>query len=75
MIQHKIKLTAADVKDFVAAASKSSYDIDIMYNRYYVDAKSIHGVLGLDLTKVLTVKCHGYDPAFESYIARFALAC
>lgn len=75
MIQHKIKLTAADVKDFVAAASKSSYDIDIMYNRYYVDAKSILGVLGLDLTKVLTVKCHGYDPVFESYIARFALAC
>ena len=75
MIQHKIKLTAADVKDFVAAASKSSYDIDIMYNRYYVDAKSILGVLGLDLTKVLTVKCHGYDPAFESYITRYSLAC
>ena len=73
MIQHKIKLTAADVKDFVAAASKSSYDIDIMYNRYYVDAKSILGVFGLDLTKPLTVEYRGYDQGFEQYLKGLAV--
>lgn len=74
-MQHKIMLRPEEVKDFVAAASKSEYDIDIFYNRYIVDAKSILGVLGLDLRRELTVRVHGYDSEFESYISRFALAC
>ncbi len=74
MITHKIMLRPEEVKDFVAAAGRSSYDIDIYYNRYVVDAKSILGVLGLDLRKVLTVAINGYDSEFESYIAKFAIA-
>ena len=74
-MQHKIMLRSEEVKEFVAAASKSVCDIDIFYNRYIVDAKSILGVLGLDLRRVLTVKIHGYDPEFENYLNRFAIAC
>lgn len=74
-MQHKIMLRPEEVKEFVAAASKSSCDIDIFYNRYVVDAKSILGVLGLDLRKVLTVVVNGYDPDFEAYIGKFAIAC
>ncbi len=74
MITHKIMLRPEEVKDFVAAAGKSDFDIDIFYNRYVVDAKSILGVLGLDLRKVLTVTVNGYDPEFESFISRFAIA-
>ncbi len=74
MMTHKIMLRPEEVKDFVAAASKSSFDIDIYYNHYTVDAKSILGVLGLDLKSILTVEINGYDPEFESYIARFAIA-
>lgn len=75
MIQHKIKLRPDEVKDFVAAACKTSIYIDVNYNRYTVDAKSILGVLGLDLTQVLTVTCHGYDASFEKYVRRFSIAC
>lgn len=75
MIQHNIMLRPEEVKEFVAAACKSDLDIDICYNRYTVDAKSILGVLGLDLTKVLTVTCNGYDVEFEKYLKHFSIAC
>jgi len=74
MRTHKIKLRLDEVNEFVSAASKCDFDIDISYNSVVVDAKSIVGVLGLDLSKVLTVSCNGYDPEFEKYMNRFALA-
>ncbi len=74
VMTHKIMLRPEEVKDFVAAAGKSAYDIDIYYNSYVVDAKSILGVLGLDLHKLLTVTINGYDPEFEKYIAKFVIA-
>ena len=75
MIQHKIKLRPDEVKSFVAAACRCNIDIDICYNSYVVDAKSILGVLGLDLNQALTVTCHGYDADFEQYLNGLALAC
>ena len=44
-MQHKIKLRPNEVKDFVSAASKCAFDVDISYNSFIVDAKSIIGVL------------------------------
>lgn len=75
MMQRKIRLRLDEVKDFVAAASKCDFDIDIAYNRFVVDAKSIVGVLGLDLNQILTISYNGYNPEFEKYMARFAIAC
>ncbi len=72
---HKIKMRPDEVRAFVAAASKCSFDIDISYNRYTVDAKSIVGVLGLDFSQVLTVTYNGYDNEFENYLKGFAIAC
>ena len=69
--QYRIMLRPDEVKDFVRAASKCDFDIDISYNRYVVDAKSILGVLGLDLRRILTVLCHGYSEEFDGYVRRF----
>lgn len=45
MMSQKIKLSAPeDVKEFVKAANKCDFDIDISYNRVLVDAKSILGI-------------------------------
>lgn len=74
MRTHRIKLRLDEVRDFVAAATKCDFDIDIAYNSYTIDAKSIVGVLGLDLNRVLTVSYNGYDPVFEEYMKRFAIA-
>ena len=58
----------------MTAASRCDFDIDVFYNRFTVDAKSIVGVLGLDLNQILTVAYNGYDPDFEKVINRLALA-
>ncbi|WP_337405695.1 HPr family phosphocarrier protein [Suilimivivens sp.] len=75
MRTHKIRLRVDEVKDFVAAATRCDFDIDISYNRFVVDAKSIVGVLGLDLNQILTVSYNGYDEEFAEYLNHFALAC
>ncbi len=75
MMRRRIKLSLDEVKAFVTAASKCDFDIDVSYNRFIVDAKSIIGVLGLDLTRPLTVSYNGYDPEFEKMMNHLALAC
>ncbi len=75
MTQKKIYLRFDEVNEFVRRATQCNFDIDISYNRYVVDAKSILGVLGLDFRKELTVTCHGFDPDFERFLGKFAMAC
>lgn len=74
VMQHKIKLRPNEVKDFVSAASKCAFDVDISYNSFIVDAKSIIGVLGLNFNQILTVAYNGYDADFERYLGKFAVA-
>ena len=69
MKQKRIILpTVEEAKKFVAAASRCDFDIDVFYNRVTIDAKSILGVLSLDLTRVLTVQFNGTDEVFEEYL-------
>lgn len=75
MKERKIMLRQDEVREFVNRASRCDFDIDISYNRYVVDAKSILGVLGLDFRQVLTVRCNGYDADFDQYLGNFAMAC
>lgn len=73
MKQFKIMLpTVAEAKEFVTAASKCAFDVDVHYNRVIIDAKSILGVLSLDLAKILTVELHGDDEKFEEFLAKKA---
>ena len=75
MTQRKIKLNATEeVQEFVNAATKCDFDIDIYYNRFLIDAKSILGILSMDLTKVLTVECHGESKEFDRTLKKFAVA-
>ena len=75
MMSQKIKLSAPeDVKEFVKAANKCDIDIDISYNRVLVDAKSILGIFSIDLTRILTVHCHGESQEFNQAVQKFAVA-
>ena len=69
-----IMLRPNQVQDFVNAATKRDFDVDIYYNRYVVDAKSILGVFGLDLTQTLTVEYRGYNSEFENFLQTLAIA-
>ncbi len=72
MKERKIMLRYDEAKEFVRVASKCDFDIDVAYNRYSIDAKSILGVLGLDFRQILTVSYNGYNQEFEDYINKFA---
>ena len=74
MKETRIRLNMDDVHDFVKAATKCDFDIDVRYNRFLVDAKSILGVLSMDLTQVLTVQCHGESKEFNRTLQKFAIA-
>ena len=43
-------------------------------NTIIIDAKSILGVLSMDLTRELTVRCYGESKRFNEVIAKFAVA-
>lgn len=75
MVERHIRLNETeDVKEFVNEAAKCDFDIDISYNRIIIDAKSILGVLSMDLTRVLTVQCHGESKEFNRTLQKFAVA-
>ena len=75
MNKMKIRLNAtADVQEFVRAAEKCDFDIDIQYDSTIVDAKSILGILSMDLTKILTVQAYGRNKEFENTLKKFAVA-
>ena len=69
-----IKMTPDEVKDFVNKASQCDFDIDIFYNHFIIDAKSILGVMGLDFNSTLTVKYAGDNHEFESYVNTLCVA-
>ena len=72
MNKREIRLSKETVSDFVNAANKCDFDIDIFYNRIVIVAKSILGVLSLDLTRELTVSMNGEDAEFEAYLDKLA---
>ena len=74
MKQKRILLpTIDDAKMFVAAATQCDFDIDVYYNRVVIDAKSILGVLSLDLRNVLTVQYDGENETFEAFLEKMAV--
>jgi hypothetical protein len=75
-MQAKIYLSPSMIKDFIRVTSKCDFDIDIAsYNKYFVDAKSIVGVLGLDMTHSLTLVYNGYNEELEEFIMSHRVAC
>ena len=59
-----VKLPLAEhVKTFVNVVSKYPYDMDLRAGRYVVDAKSILGILSLDLAKPIAMEIYCDDCA------------
>ena len=72
-MEQQINLYEKSAQEFVSAASKCNFDIDVFYNRIIIDAKSILGLLSLDLTQTLTVKCYGEDEKFKQVLSKYAV--
>lgn len=74
-VEAKVQFTNTDdVEEFVKAAGKCDFDIDILYQHVYIDAKSFLGILGLGLCRELTVKYFGQNADFEKTLQHYAVA-
>ena len=63
------------VKDFVREVSKFETDIDLVSSRFIVDAKSLMGILSLDLTKPIEVRIlNKQDERLINTIEKYAVA-
>ncbi len=71
----KIQLAPDQIQHFVYVASKCDFDIDIYNNRYVVDAKSILGVYGLDLSRPVFVSYDGYHAELDELLKKWMIAC
>lgn len=49
------------VKAFVNTVTKFDEDLDLIHDRYVIDAKSIMGIFSLDLTKPIDLVVHTDD--------------
>lgn len=64
----KIKLKYEDLKEFIKIVTSFESNIDMIKDRYVVDAKSLLGVLSLDFTQPTMVVIHSVN---EDEIVRF----
>ena len=59
-----------DVHEFVRLADACDFDVNIGYGRISIDAKSIVGVMGLDLGRALRVDYNGESEALLDFLNR-----
>ena len=59
-----------DVHEFVRLADACDFDVNIGYDRISIDAKSIVGVMGLDLGRPLRVDFDGESGAMLDFLNR-----
>lgn len=65
--------TVDEVKEFVSAAEKCAFDIDVKYNRIIVDAKSMLGVLSI-CSNAFLVCSHDENEEFEGVLEKFRVS-
>lgn len=61
--KHILVGTIENVKKLCNVAMHTDCDIDLVSNRYVVDAKSIMGIFSLDLSKEIEIHVHTEDAA------------
>ena len=75
MTEKRVRFSnSEDVENFVNAAGQCDFEIDILYDHIYIDAKSFLGVLGLGLKKDLKVQYFGENAKFENALKHCAVA-
>ncbi len=64
----------ADVAEFVDAAEKCEFDVDVFSGNQYVDAKSLLGVMSMGFERRLQVLYRDHDTHFEKELQKFCVA-
>lgn len=61
------------IKEFVSAACRCPFDIDVVSGRLTIDAKSILGMLSLNWEDEMHVVYEEQDPHFENVVEKYAV--
>lgn len=73
----KIKLKYEDLKEFIKITTSFEANIDMIKDRYVIDAKSLLGVMSLDFTQPTMVVIHSVNEDeivhFYDEMKRFAI--
>ena len=64
----KIKLKYEDLKEFIKITTSFESNIDMIKDRYVIDARSIMGIMSLDFTQPTMVVIHSSN---EDEIVKF----
>lgn len=64
----EIRLSMADMGDFVNTVSKYPFDMDLRSGRHVVDAKSVLGIFSLNLSHAVTLEIQEADRIPETQI-------
>ena len=62
-----------DLTELVKNASKVDSDIMITKGRFVIDAKSIMGVMSIDMSTGVTLKYSESETDFDNYILKYAI--
>lgn len=56
--------TVEELVAFVGRAEKCSFDVDVVYNHFIIDGKSLIGVINIGIGKQVEIVCHneGFSP-------------
>lgn len=69
MKERRIRLhSVEDAKNFVSATTRCDFDVDLFDNSIMIDAKSIIGVLSMDLRHELLVRYDGENKFLEAFL-------
>ena len=60
-----------EIKEFLSAAFRCNFDIDVVSGRIVIDAKSILGMLSLNWEEELRVVYEEQDPHFENILQKY----
>ena len=72
MITVQVLLNNIDsVNRFVAKVGEKDYEVDLALGKYLVNAKSMMGVLSLDLTKPVTVQAETDDESLLNELKEY----
>ena len=70
-MQFKIKLNSPeDVANFSKIINQCSFDVDIVSQHTYVDAKSVLGLYSINLREPVTLDAHGDDAECADLMAK-----
>lgn len=60
-----------EVSEFVSIANLCNFDVDVVYQHFSIDGKSLMGVLSIGLNQVLTVYSKDTNPVFEQMLRKY----